>query len=151
MKEANFNTEVVNSIKAQGWFAHKLTDTPRVPGLRFISEKPFDIFAVAFGTPIAIESKQFKKYQGFSLRYLRENQIEALDKMLHSGGRAFIFLNIRIPTIKGVQKRENRCLIIDWATWDKEQIPVKVIKEMPYIGGKNGLFDLWDFLRQFNL
>lgn len=150
MKEAVFNTEIVNSIKDLGWFAHKLTDTPRVPGLRFISEKPFDIFAVAHGTPIAIESKQFKKFQGFSIRYLRDNQIEYLDKMIASGGRAFVFLNVRIPTIKGVQKRENRCYIIDWAKWDRNQIPVKDIKDMPFVEGKNGKFDLLNFLRDFN-
>lgn len=147
MKEAVFNTEIVRSLKEAGWFAHKLTDMPMVPGLRFQSDKPCDILSVVHGVAVAIESKQFKKFQGFSIRYLRDNQVESLDQIQKSGGRSYVFLNIRIPNIKGVQKRENRCYIIDWEAWDKQPIPVKDIREnLPYVCGKNGLFDLTIFI-----
>jgi len=147
MKEATSSTEIVNSILDAGWFAHKLTDTPRVPGmLRFIPPKPCDILSCIHGMMVGIETKQIKKWQGFALRFLRENQIEALTKINKAGGHAFIFLNVRIPPDKEAnQKRENRLIIIDWSTWDRLPINIIKIKDVQYVTGKNGRFDLTAF------
>jgi hypothetical protein len=109
---------------------------------RFVPEKPCDILACVNGHMVAVEGKQMKKWQGFSIRFLRDNQIVALDSIVKAGGRAYVFVNVRVPPEKGVSKRENRLIVINWSTWDRELIPVKAMREMPYIEGKLGLFDL---------
>lgn len=126
-----------------------MPDMITVPGVtRFTPTKPFDTFAVIHGVGVGIEAKLFKKWKGFSLRFLRENQIEALDDILMSKGRAFVFLNVRIPAdvVEGT-KRENRLIIIDWAKWDYKLIPVKVLKTYPFIQGKKKKFDLSSFFK----
>jgi hypothetical protein len=144
IKESNFNTEIVKSVKHHGWFAHKLMDMPAsmMVRTRFVPTKPCDILACIKGRMVGIECKQIKKWQGFSLRFLRENQIEALDEIKKAGGVSIVLVNVRIPPEKGISKRENRLIVINWSTWDRELIPVKKMRELPYIEGKLGLFDL---------
>lgn len=149
MKEAVFNTEIVNSIKTH-WFVHKLSDSIAVPGVtRFIGEKPCDTIAFIYGRGVGIEGKMLKKWKGISIKLFRENQIEALDEMLMAHGRAFAFINVRIAAnaVTGT-KHENRLIIIDWEKWLKRRnktIPVKVVRKAPHIKGKKGKFDLSEF------
>lgn len=145
MRESTFNTEIVNSIKPH-WFVHKLTDSITTGETRFTPEKPFDTFACIHGVCVGIESKMIKKWRGISIKLFRDNQIEALDEMLMANGRAFAFINVRIaPNVVEQTKRENRLIIIDWAKWDYKLIPIKEVKNLHYIEGRKGKFDLSDF------
>lgn len=106
MKESNFNTEVVRSLRYYGWLAHKLSD---VRGTRFTGEKPCDILACSpSGCFVAIESKQMKKYERLKVGALRPNQIATLDKAIENNGRAFLLVNVRIPRVHNV------CVALDW-------------------------------------
>lgn len=145
MKEAVFNTEVVRSIRALGGFAHKLGDSVRSEQTRFIGEKPCDIIAGVFGKFVGIESKQFKEMKGFSIRLLRDNQIEALSEMVRTGNRAFVFLNVRL-NIAG-SRPESRLYYWDFAKWDRQSIGVKVLRTLPFIKGHKGIYDLTELFR----
>lgn len=111
MKESHFNTEVVNSLKHFGYFAYKLGDQVPTPGSRFIPEKPCDIVSCSpRGVFIAIESKQLKKWASLNHKILRQNQVDALDKVVKRKGKAFLFLNIRVNK----PKLENWCVVFNW-------------------------------------
>lgn len=115
MREAIFNTEVVNTLKSYGWFAYKLGDMIPSASLRFIPEKPCDIIScTSRGQLIAIESKQIKKWSGLKAKMLRDNQVSALDKVVKNSGLAFLLLNIRIPRHNDKQA-ENWCVVFNWA------------------------------------
>lgn len=147
MKEIQSNTQIVNSIRPH-WFVHKLMDMPNAVRAvtRFMPSKPFDIFAFIHGKGVGIETKLLKKWKGFSISYLRENQIEALDEVLMAGGRAFVFVHVCIPAnvVEGT-KRVNRLIILDWAKWNQKLIRKKDLINYPYIEGKKGKFDLSSF------
>lgn len=148
MRESIFNTEIVNSLKATGAFAHKIADLPasKSRGLIFTPTKPFDIFGCYKGVFFAVESKQFKEWKGFGISALRDNQIEALDNVVKTGGKAFVFINIRIV------RTENRLIAFDWALWGEvvkaQAIGVKDMRTMPYIQGRKDLFDLAEFMEE---
>lgn len=152
MRESKFNTEVVNSLKELGAFAEKIPDMPFAGGLRFNPEKPCDIFGGFMGRFFIGESKQMKKFEALGERHFRPNQIKALDKAISTGNRAFVFLNVRIKAVKGEVKHENRMIILDWKVWGgmikNGSIKAKQIKELPYIVGHKGLFDLKHFLME---
>lgn len=120
MKESVFTTEIMHTLRARGYFAHKLGDAPITAAVlavtRFTPGKPFDIVVSARGQFVAIETKQMKKFKAFSLRDMRPAQLEGLTEVVYRGGRAFVFLNVRIAADarKGV-KRENRLIVFDWA------------------------------------
>jgi Holliday junction resolvase len=118
VRESTFNTEVVNSLKAEGFFAYKIPDTPAsiVRGLRYSPEKPCDIVASIGGKFVAIESKQIKKIQAFGLRDFRESQIDSLNKIVRDGGKAYAFLNIRVHGDKEF-KRLNLLVGLNWKYW----------------------------------
>lgn len=112
MKEAEFNSEVVRSLKHLGYFAYKISD---VMGSRFTPEKPCDILACDLkGRFIAIESKQIKSWKSLTGKMLRDNQIVTLDKSVKITGRAYVLLNIRIHDVKN-KRRENWCVVFDWS------------------------------------
>lgn len=146
MNEKLFNTEVVNSLKHEGAWAYKIPDMPSslMAGGRFNPDKPCDVVGCAEGRFIGIESKQFKEIKGFSLRYLRYNQVDSLNQMHEAGGRAYVFLNIRVAS-----PRENRLIIFSWGKWrdvlETKIVPKKLIMELPHIKGKKKKFDLEDF------
>ncbi len=147
MKEAVFNTEVVNSLKKMTAWPYKIPDMPHFPGakFRFDREKPFDIVALVLRTRpmfVAIEGKQLKSYQAFGYRHMRPCQIEALNHIFHLGGIAYVFLNIR-------QKKPyiNRLIAFEWpnarlSSPHEPSYKKHELLEMPYITGKNGLFNL---------
>jgi hypothetical protein len=152
IKEAIFNTEVKNSINYFGEWAYKIADMPRVPGLRFNPDKPCDIISNIDGKFVAIEGKQFKKWQSLRLSHFQDSQIENFNQLLSQGKEnCYVFLNIRISSDKDAGiKRENRCIIFKWKELKeliKERgIYAKELKELTYIEGKNKMFDLSEFL-----
>ena len=150
IRESVFNTEVIHSLRAQGAWAHKLTDTPAslARAMRFVPEKPCDIIAFIGGRGVGIEGKQQKKYEAFGIRHLRDAQVRELDAMVEEGkGEAFIFLNIRIAS-----PRTNRLVIFNWKLWREKlksgvSLKKKEIESLPFLTGKSGIFDLSDFCR----
>lgn len=147
MREANFNIEVVSSLRTYGAWAYKPSDQPPTFGktMRFTPSKPCDILGCVMGRFFAIESKQIKEWKSFTIKMLRPNQIVALDDIVKAGGRAYVFLNVRMPRI------ENRLIIFDWAVWAThlkgDLIKPDSLKNMPFIKGAKEEFDLSEFLK----
>ncbi|MCE3234036.1 MAG: hypothetical protein K0Q50_216 [Vampirovibrio sp.] len=143
MKETTFCTEIVKSIRKIGGWAYKIPDMPyhaiRTQGVRFVGRKPFDIAACYEGQPLAIECKLYRDFKGFGLNQLRDEQIQALNDFWEAGGKALVFLNIRITGIKGKRKHENRLLAFEWPMRFHSK---KEIEEMAYIQGSRGEFEL---------
>lgn len=114
MREAQFNSEVVKSLKHWGAWAWKIPDMPvsMLQALRFSPDHPCDIVAAYQGRFLGIEGKMLKKYEAFGIRHLRPAQIRELDSMVDTGNDAYIFLNIRITA-----PRENKLIILPWKEW----------------------------------
>jgi hypothetical protein len=160
MKETQFNTEVMNSLKDLGVWCYKIADSPTswTSALtRFTPEKPSDILACYKSKFVAIEGKQIKKFKAFGIGDMRPSQIRNMDEIVTPkvGGRAFVFLNIRIKAVKGTTKQENRLLILDWAEWrerlKKSSLKQKELMVFPFIQGRSikdvgTRFDLKGFL-----
>lgn len=114
MKENIGNTEVVRSLRHYKWGATKLSD---VRGSRFTETKPCDIIACSpKGRYVSIEGKMIKKWEGFSAKKLRPNQIAELNgTTFKRKGRAFVFLYIRIKADRSKgQKRVCKLVVFDW-------------------------------------
>lgn len=144
MREQIFVSEVIASLRDHGAWAYKIPDMPTSwvsRRTRFTPAKPCDIVAAFHGKFIAIECKQMKQWKSFPISSLRESQVQALDDLHYQGARASVFLNVRIA------KEENRLIIFEWG-WLKTQksIHAKMLKELPYIDGKRGRFNLGGFL-----
>lgn len=137
MKEAHFSTEVVRSVRHYGGWAYKIPDAPITKAIlkitRFTAAKPFDITCAIDGTPVAIETKQFKEWKALSKNDFRPEQLKGMTEFIaHGKGRAFVFLNIRIK-----EADENRLIIFDWATLgprieQKKSVFAKELKERAY-------------------
>jgi len=147
LRESTTNTEIVNSIKAAGHWAYKIPDFPQsmIAGSRFNPEKPFDIVAFIAGRAVAIEGKQFKKYQAFGERHMRPSQLEEFNRIVdRDAGRAFVFLNIRQP-----RPRLNRLLIFDWKNLRERfkdgSIKMRELEAQQYLEGRKKLFNLGGF------
>lgn len=140
MNEAKFNHEVIKSLRRAGAFAHKLADMPKGAGAfsRFNPPKPCDIIAGYKGLFIGIESKQLKKWEGFSIKKLRPNQIEALDEMIAARCAAFVFVNVRIT-----EKRVNILIPLNWKIWG-DQLKCATIKkeQLKGLAFDKGLFSV---------
>lgn len=152
MREAIFNTEIANSLRAAGAFAYKIADSPTSwtqQMTRFTPEKPCDIIGIYKGRGFLIECKQMKKFEAFAPSRMRTSQISSFDQMPNS---AFVFLNIRIKAVKGESKHENRLIIFPWpmlkARWVDGSIKAKDLVTMSYIKGKEGEFELGHFLNE---
>ena len=135
MRESEFTSEVMRSLRAQDIWAHKIADAPisKIKGMKFTLTKPCDIVACANGNFIAIETKQIKKWRAFSIKDMRPSQIVNLSQVVKAGGQAFIFLNVRIPN------EENRLIIIDWGLHGedlaRESLKADELKIFPYLSG----------------
>lgn len=156
MKEAVFISELMRSFSTYGdIFMHKITDMPHFKGMktRFDRKKPFDMIGTIGGIPIAIEAKMIKKVKGFGFRDIKPHQIEALNDFHRAGGRSFVFLNVRQPRIKDVQKAINSLIVFNGIG----EIQVKQLKkeELEYrmnligIKGYKGKFDILPFIRSW--
>lgn len=151
MQEKNFQTEVINSLKANGAFAYKIPDQPRYSdsAQRFNPPKRFDILAVYSGVPLAIECKFYKEFKGFGLNQFRDEQIDALNDHAAAGGKSFAFLNIRIK-----KPYENRLLIFDWPWFYRtlsragKCIPKNEIELYPFLVGYKSQFPLSNWLNE---
>jgi Holliday junction resolvase len=142
VKESHFCSELVRSLRKAGGFAFKIPDSPASYGgqrMRFSAPKAFDITGVYRGTPLAIECKLYKQFKGFGLNQLRDEQIQMLNAFWEAGGQAYVALNIRLKTIKGIQKHENRLLLFEWPLRFHSKTE---IMNHPYIEGSKGLFSL---------
>lgn len=118
MIEADFNTEIINSLKWHGYYAYKIPDMPNAARrvIRFIPVKPCDVIACTPGGRfIGIEGKLIKKWQGMHVGMIRESQVNALDEMVKRNARAFIFVGVRIEAqkLKNI-KKEISCVIFEW-------------------------------------
>lgn len=148
MREAQFNSEVINSLQAMGFWAYKIADSPTSwtkAQTRFTPTKPSDIIACSpTGAMVMIEGKQFKSYKKLSGKNLRESQINALDAIVAINGRAYLFLNIRIT-----HPRTNFLVAFNWK-WHRERlmgegISAAQLREQKWgtwVPGHKGLFDL---------
>lgn len=152
MRESIFNTEVTNSLKANGWFAYKIPDTPAsmVIGLRYTPEKPCDIIASVNGKFTAIECKQIKSIKCFSIRDFRDIQIESLDKVVRDGGRAWAFINLRVQKDKEF-KRMNLLIGLDWRVWGFQlqsgfKFDAKLLRKMIHAYENNKFYDMLEDL-----
>lgn len=145
MRESFFNTEVVKSLNDAGAWAYKISD---VLGSRFTADKPFDIFGCYNGIAFAIESKQIKEWKAFGSRYLRDSQVEHLQKVEDAGGRSYVFLNVRIKANKAEKIKQQNLLLIFKFSDLKSGVVFKKdkMKMMPYIVGHKKRFDLTSFL-----
>lgn len=152
MNERIFTTEVMQSLRDQGAWAYKIPDAPITKEIlkitRFTAPKPCDIVASLNGKFIAIECKLSKKAEAFNVNMLRRSQVEHLTNIVKSGGRAFIFLNIRVAPDKSKNiHRMNRLVILDWANWgsriQKSSIKKDELLSLDYIEGRKGSFDLF--------
>lgn len=156
MKEAFFTTEVGRSIRHYGGYSYKIPDAPITKEIlkltRFTAAKPSDIVACIDGRFVAIETKQIKSWKALSIKHFEPEQIKGMTSIVANGGRAFIFLNVRI-NIKG-QPKENRLLIYDWAVWGErlaeKSFFAKELKVRPYytsfIVNEKRIFDLSEWL-----
>lgn len=149
MNEAHFSKEVIDSLKSYDAWAYKIPDIPvsQTFGMQFTPKKPYDINGCYNGRFFAIECKMIKEFKAFGTKALRPNQKDALDDVLEAGGRAFVFLNIRINS-----PRVNRLLIFDWLLF-REQInsfKKKDLENFDYIQGGKGKYDMWDFLNNLD-
>jgi len=154
MRESHFNSELTKSLAHWGAWSYKIQDLPAsmTMGLRYTPDKPCDILGTYRSKFFAIESKQIKSFEAFGMRHMRPAQIKHLTEIVKTGSRAFVFLNIRIPAIKGKQKRENRLIIFDWAEFSKLEASIKQkeIKDHPFISNQNVdgniIYDIKPFL-----
>ena len=154
MKESNFTSEVMESLRQRGVWCYKIADSPAswTKGItRFTPEKPCDIVACVGGKFISIECKQLKKFEAFGRTQIRESQIQAANDIVRAGGKAFIFLNIRIKAVSGLRKHVNRLIIFDWGG-SGELLSTDTIKKdelfgLPHINGAKGVYDLDGFVK----
>ena len=117
MKESEGNTSAVRSLKRYKFGAYKLSD---VRGSRFTETKPCDIIAQSpKGRYIAIEGKVMNTWSNFNDKWLRPNQIAALnDATFKRPGRAFIFVYVVIKADKQKgTKRLHKLLVLDWKVY----------------------------------
>ena len=157
MREAQFNSEVMKSLKSHGYWCYKIPDSPAswtMDRTRFTADKPFDIVACTYGGQmIAIEGKQTKKFESFGLKNMRDSQIENLEKVHKLGGKALVFLNVRIKPDKSKgQKRVDRLIPFEWTEIRdrKESFKKQEIMDRQYIEkktfGDERLYDLGEYL-----
>lgn len=138
MRESVFNAELISSLNHWGAWAYKIQDLPAsiTMGLRYVPEKPCDIIGAYRGKFFAIEGKQMKKFEAFGMRHMQSSQIKHLNKIVDTGSRGFVFLNIRIGAVKGQTKRVNRLVIFDWKKFrdlGEVSLKQKEIMALPYV------------------
>ncbi len=99
MKESVFQNEwkiAFNFLYPHGHFV-KIPDQPRFGGERthFAAPRPYDCYCIKDGKFIAFELKQQRSLSAFPFASVRDNQVDALQEVDRSGGRAYIVINYR--------------------------------------------------------
>ena len=146
-RERIFLTELGRTFKEMGLFWYKIPDMPafKNQNTRFTPAKPFDAIIVQNGLAIAIEAKALPDYQSFGIRHLTRSQHGGLLNFQASGGKAFIFLNIRRAKDKknGVTAL-NRLLVFDWTDLRgmNESFSKSDLMAMEFCEGSKGKFEL---------
>jgi penicillin-binding protein-related factor A (putative recombinase) len=143
MRESNFTTDVMRSLRRIGAWAYKIPDAPssKITGLRFTAAKPCDIVACVDGKFVAIETKFKKKFSAFSVRDMRESQLVNLTNILRDNGNAYVFLGIKEPC------HSTKLFIFEWAHIGELfavglSMSAKDLKGLPYLEMESGVFDL---------
>lgn len=147
MRESNFTTDVMKSLRRVGAWAYKIPDAPssKITGLRFTISKPCDIVACIDGKFIAIETKFKKKFAALSMRDMQDSQLVNLTNVLKNDGIALVFLGIKE---KG---KKTKLLIYDWQTLGSrfaknESIAAKELREHEFIeADEDDQFDLTEW------
>lgn len=83
-KEKKFYTIIKNACNDKNAFSHKISDSIGYDPVRkksIKSKKPYDIIMTYIGCNFHTEVKYEPKEKAFSVKQLRESQIEALDKI----------------------------------------------------------------------
>lgn len=149
MDEKKANTEITNSLKAEGGWAYKIPDMPSSLMMMgsFNPEKPCDIIGCFSGKFLAIETKLIKTKKAISISLFQDSQIKHLDQIVESGnGAAYAFIVWRQP-----QPRVNKLFILNWAKWgrklEEKSIPGKILDQLPYVQGAKKLYDLKEFVK----
>ena len=150
-REREFLVDLRGSFEEAGAFWHKIGDAPIFGGMktRFTDSKPFDAMAIYKGVAIAIEAKYISDYKAFGVKTLRPSQIDGLESWSKSGGRSFIFLNIRRMADKlSGTTRMNRMMIFEYEDLKYIGRNMKKVEllDIPYVEGKKGRFDISRFL-----
>lgn len=152
--EQKFLTEFKKSMEEAAalnevpFFWYKIPDQPHIGTMRFDSPKPFDAICISNGNALAIEAKAFDKWKAFSLRDIRDSQIEGLTKFDEAGGASIVLLNVRIAADKAKEiKYENRLYVFNWRglhyrLQDSSITAKELREELPYIEGSKGRFDV---------
>lgn len=144
MRESVFVSEVTASLKANGVWAYKIADAPTSwikDRIRFTPTKPCDVIFCMDGRFGAIECKQLKSWKAFGPGMMRPAQVQALNELTSMGAKTWVFLNIRVA------RTTNWLIAFHWTQlqelWStKKTIRAKILKELPHVEGRRGLFDL---------
>jgi len=151
VRETQFNSEVIKSLRAEGAWCYKIPDSPTswtMRQTRFTPAKPCDIVGCYLGEFFAIEGKQMKKFQAFGLRQLRDGQIKSLNEIEAAGGKAFVFLNVRIK-----RPLTNNLYVFFWPEykliWENGPLKKRDLEGLIPIKGGKGVFPLADFRYRF--
>jgi hypothetical protein len=146
LNERVFCSEIVNSFKDMGYFAHKLTDAMSVNmhGNLAARSKPADIIASCHNGLRFVECKQFKKLQAFGIRHMEPSQIETFNFLRGKHGiESFVFVNVRQP-----YPRMNRLYQFKWAwLWEHffkhgNSVKKKDFEQMGFTVGKKKRFKI---------
>lgn len=158
MRESKFTNEVRRSFEHVGHYFYKIPDSPLSQGMNsgMAYEKPCDAVAGVYGEFVGIETKLMKEFRALSLRDMRPSQIKHLTRMIETGNKAFVFLNVRISS-PFPAKRVNRLIVFEWGALYKRllvsSIKKKEIMQLnytkkspPFVDKRNkkvdGVFDL---------
>jgi penicillin-binding protein-related factor A (putative recombinase) len=116
-KESTFTTAFLKSFNEHGGiFVHKISDMPHFQGMRtrFDAKKPFDVFLIYDGVPVAIEIKTNKgNFPALPMSRLADHQQEALTSFANAGGKSYVVLNVFRSPSAGVP-RINGYMFWEW-------------------------------------
>jgi len=88
----SFEKEIATSGRFYGMHIRK------IPITQYASVKlegVYDFYAIWNGIPVAIECKATRTESSFPFNRVEKHQLDALQEMVNSGGRAYILINIR--------------------------------------------------------
>lgn len=138
-REQKVTTWLMTGLKTHGYF-YKIPDSPFQQ--RFNIPRPFDVFGVYRGIPIAIEVKSAEEIKGLGAGAFRDHQPEALRAFSEAGGRSLVAYICYKP------RSHNRCYWFDFerSPVGRKTILKKTLLEMPYDVYSNGSYSTTQFL-----
>jgi len=149
-RESKFITELRDSFeKHPGTWFYKIPDAPQ--NSRFSIPRPFDIMLTLEDLPpIAIEAKALPKFAAINYNLLEDEQKVELEKFEQFGKTSWVFVNIRqARDVYEDVEYMNRMYIFRFKDLkEKGSYHKKELDDIPYIVGRNGLFDVAPFLER---